>query len=136
MRNLTYVNLLRKLFLSSQQNWKLSQQNWNEGRIRRCPGPIRSLEQGSCLVWPINCKWLSQHLMAITFIASSYLVLECLLDEMSSVLISSGEPVRIAHHLHGPRVCAAGQVYLKCHILQMNSQGFIKCKNVQQIWET
>ena len=45
---------------------------------------------------PINCKWLPLCLMALRFLASFYLVLECLLDEMSSVLSSSGEPGRIS----------------------------------------
>ena len=40
----------------------------------------------------INCKWLPLCLMALRFLASFYLVLEYLLDEMSSVLSSSGEP--------------------------------------------
>lgn len=71
------------------------QQNWSEGSDRKCSGLVGSLE-GKLFVGPINCKWLPRSLMALTFLGSFYLVLECLLDEMSSVLISSGEPGRIS----------------------------------------
>jgi hypothetical protein len=74
--------------------------------------------------------------MALTLPASFYLVLKHHADEMSSVLILREEQAGLAHQLCGPRVCAAGGVYLKCHILQMKSQGFIKCESVQQICET
>lgn len=95
LRNLTYICLLGKLFLSPQQNWNPSQWNQNVGSNGQCRGSSRSQHRRH-LVEPINGKWLSQHLMALTLLASLYLVLQCLADEMSSVLIRGGELVRIS----------------------------------------
>lgn len=111
-----------------------TEQIWKEGSNAKCPDPVGSLQE--LLRRPINGEWSPRPLMALTYPVSIYLALKHCVDEMSSVLIDREKCTGLVQHLCHPRVGTVGEVYLKCHILQMQTWGFIKHENVQQIWET
>lgn len=82
--------------------------------------PVGSLQE-KLFRSPINGKWPPQLLMALMHSVSIYLVLKHCVDEMSSVLIDGKEFTGLVQHLCSPRARTAGEVYPKCHILQMQN---------------